>query len=139
MHPNWVRPRCRRSKKPHRSVKAGQMWAEVEEPGGEGLEPSGSLPLQAWPEFTQRLHGFLALLDLLGHHPADPHEALCDGAGRLGQALFGSFPRSTEEEEECQQKPGSRKPRIQTRSHLLIYRISMFFKWSYLTVAKDSP
>lgn len=103
VHPNWVRPRCHRSEKPHRSVKAGQMWAEVEEPRGEGqeprgegLEPSGSLPLQAWPDFTQRLHGFLALLDLLGHHPADPHEALCDGAGRLGQALFGSFPRSTE-------------------------------------------
>ena len=35
------------------------MWAEVEEPGGEGLEPSGSLPLQAWPDFCQQ--GFLRL------------------------------------------------------------------------------
>ena len=127
VHPNWVRPSCHRSEEPHRSVRQGRCGQRPRSPGVRGLEPGGSLPPQAWPDFTQCLHGFLALLDLLGHHPADPHEVLCDGAGRLGQALFGSFPRSTVWKEECQQKPSSRKPRIQTRSHILIYQISIYF------------
>lgn len=43
------------------------------------------------------------MLDLLGHHPADPHEALCDGAGRLGQALLAVFLEVQSRSEECQQ------------------------------------
>lgn len=40
---------------------------------------------------TQRRHGFLALLHLLGHHAANAHQTLCDVTGRLGQTLFGHF------------------------------------------------
>lgn len=56
------------------------------------------------------MHGFLTLLDLLGHHLADAHEALGDGAGCLGQALLGGFPKShKEKEDKCQQKPRSKQ------------------------------
>lgn len=41
---------------------------------------------------TKQHHRVLALLHLLGHHPADIHQVLCDVTAGLSQILFGRLP-----------------------------------------------
>lgn len=44
--------------------------------------------------FTQRADGILALIHLLGHHPADGHQTLRDAAAGFHKRFFGRSPET---------------------------------------------
>lgn len=75
---------------------------------GEGLEPSGSLPLQAWLDFTQRLHGFRSAgpADIILLIPMRLSVMALDVGARLSLAVFLEVQRG---EEECHQKAWLKK------------------------------
>lgn len=54
---------------------------------------------------TQTADGFLTLLDLFSHHPADAHQTLSNVTGCLYQVLLGGFPtyqaHQTKQKKKC--------------------------------------